>query len=297
MHESKCVTQMLRYVLYNQILIMKLFGCLLLIAAVSNCSAQTVITRLPKDGCWARYEMVSIQHLTLTPDGEYQVANPLVFKGEMTIRLVGQRQIDMQAYRWMEMETKMKRMPSDVEIEGDSNQELIQIVKALVPEEELRQGKPFQDNVKKLYVLNGILGEAKIEELDPNSTRGKQFAAALMAPQGAQSKPLPGKEIESGVGKLKCTGTNYNKTKDMGNPGEEKVKDDNPFPKQLHYSHDMYFNESTPFGLVKVHGTIQRIEKNKKLPFVETELTLKATGTDAKSAIDHEKLSDKTPLR
>lgn len=270
---------------------------LLVCITASNCLAQTVITRLPKDGTWARYEMVSKQHVALTPDGEYQVANPLVFKGEMTIRLVGQREIDMQSYCWMEMETKMKRMQSDVEMDGDSNEELIQIVKALVPEEELSEGKPFQDKIKKLYVLNGIQGKTKIEELDPSSAYGKQVAAALMAPQGVQSKPLPGKEIESGIGKLECIGTNYNKTKDMGNPDEEKVKGDNPFPKQLHYSHDMYFNETTPFGLVKVIGTIQRIEKNKKLPFVETELTLKATGTDAESAIDHKTLSDKIPLR
>ena len=298
---------------------------------------QIMISRLPSDGTWARYEGVSTQKM---PEGlEFGGKGQLVIKGELTIRSVGVEYLNMEAHRWIEIETKMN-VPTPVIEEGvvdeEASEEMVHTLKMLVPEEELVQGKPFVGKVAKIYTQDSSReSESEIEEVDPNSLEGKQLIDGFFKQGKLKSKPIPGKEIETGIGKLKCTGINYSGIEGIGEPDSDQefqdIKDDldearkeknddgakdddakkddreeeddekedgeelildpetGALFEKLYASHDLYFNGKSPFGLVKLVGTIQRMEGDKKIPFMEMEMTLKEIGTGAKSAIPQKK--------
>ena len=341
----------------RQITAASLLCSLLVCMTASNCMGQIMISRLPSDGTWARYEGVSTQKM---PEGlEFGGKGRLVIKGELTIRSVGVEYLNMEAHRWIEIETKMN-VPTPVIEEGvvdeEASEEMVHTLKMLVPEEELVQGKPFVGKVAKIYTQDSSReSESEIEEVDPNSLEGKQLIDGFFKQGKLKSKPIPGKEIETGIGKLKCTGINYSGIEGIGEPDsdrefqaieddldearkgkkEDSAKDDDVkesgaekdddekerdekerdekedgekedgekedgeelifdpeaggFFEKLYASHDLYFNDKSPFGLVKLVGTIQRMEGDKKIPFMEMEMTLKETGTGAKSAIPEKK--------
>lgn len=310
---------------------------------VAQSSGQIMISRLPSDGTWARYEGVSTQKM---PEGlEFGGKGQLVIKGELTIRSVGVEYLNMEAHRWIEIETKMNVPTPAIEeggVDEEAREEMVHTIKMLVPEEDLVQGKPFVGKVAKIYTQDSSReSESEIEEVDPNSVEGKQLIDGFFKQGKLKSKPIPGKEFETGIGKLKCTGINYSGIEGIGEPdsdeefqaieddldearkgkiedsakdddvkesgakkdddekeGDEKEDDEKEdgeeliidpeaggFFEKLYASHDLYFNDKSPFGLVKLVGTIQRMEGDKKIPFMEMEMTLKETGTGAKSAI------------
>lgn len=313
----------------RQLTAASLLCSLLVCMTASNCKAQITITRLPKDGTWARYEVVSTSKVFSADDDE-ALGEEITVRGAMTLRSVGAEYIDMIPYRWIEMETRLKTTSDGVEFPNPD--ETLFVVKALVPEQELSQGKPFPGKIKKMFVLHQIDGPFQAEEIDPSSPQGKQFVASISMPDESSSSPIASIEIESGIGKLKCSGVNHTslsaensddrvdevveeivedeeekegetkgdknegvKAKDAEHSDEVDETDEDsekgkPVESEVFKSSfDMYFSDESPFGLVKSKGTINLLKNDTEVPFATMEVTLKAVGTDAESAIRTDK--------
>ena len=262
--------------------------------------AQVTINRLPKDGAWARYEMVSKQQMPAFGEGD-EVGEEMITKGEITIRSVGTEYIEMEAHRWIEIETRVQR-PAMLGERG----EIVTIVKMLVPEIEFSLEKPFPGKVKKIIVFNNGLDSETTEELDPGSQNGKQAVEMLTQQNRMNSKQIEDKEITTDIGTFQCKVTQYSGLKNVGDSGEskseggdEKVdavdgeKEDGDvvdeadmlLPDNFEMSYVIYTSEKASFGLIKATVEIGQVIDGKKTPFGNAEISLKATGTNAKSAM------------
>ena len=107
-------------------------------------TADGLIYQLPKQGVWARYDMV----FATERDGQESIV-----KGSLTTNALGQAKVNDKACRWIEFVFEVKQ--------GDAARKTVW--KALVPEEQLKRGgRPLQHVVKCWLKREEEIGRAHV---------------------------------------------------------------------------------------------------------------------------------------
>ena len=265
--------------------------------------AQTVITRLPKDGCWALYEVISETYVRNESSSRPEDEKKITIKGEIVVRSVGTEYRNMKSLRWVEIETKTF-LPTT----NDQTHTVIQTVKALVPENQFGQGSLFPNKIQKILFYNSNFGKKRIVELKPSSAIAKLTASSLIKPDKFDLHSMPPKNVDTGIGKFRTDTFNYSgelnvrsslesgtaneKNEDAIAKEQSKVIADEikaTFPEKLYMSYVVHCSDQTPFGLAKTTGKIMEISGDQKIPLYDLEITLKKVGTGAKSTISDKK--------
>ena len=263
--------------------------CLFLLGSESR--AQTLISKLPVDGAWAKYDVASKS----TMPGRRGASAP-VQRSQIILRSVGSETIDGKKYRWIEMESLTKNQALR-RGRGDT----ITIYKMLVPEQKIAEGKSPIGKIQKVWMLN-IAGEKEtLEEVEPGSVSVKQVLESLW-PGGKVDKEIPAETIESVIGKLECEVVQFKYNVGPGARRDDKAGDDEAGgdrdaekdkgggeeakPKSfIELEHTVYSNEKSPFGSVKSVARLSQVMGERRMVMSTTETVLKETGKGAKSAI------------
>ena len=258
--------------------------CLSLLGSESR--AQTLISKLPEDGTWAKYDVASKP----TMPGRRGASAP-VQRSQIVLRSVGSETIDGKKYRWIEMEslTKNQALRSG---RGDT----MTICKMLIPEKEIADGKSPIGKIKKVWMLN-IEGEKEsLGEVEPDSELVKKMLGSMW-PGEKVDKEIPAETIESGIGKLECEAVQFkykvgpgaerdDKAGGDGDADKDKGDAEKETPKNsMEVEYTVYSNEKSPFGSVKSVARLSQVMGERRMALSTTETVLKETGKGAKSAI------------
>ena len=224
----------------------------ILIAACPNkCLAQGIIGKMEADGTWAKYKY------TLT---HYSAAGePTEDEMVVIMRCVGSKYIDMEAYRWIEIEIPPREEQKRATI----------FYKMLFKESDLAKGKVNLENAAEFWHTSGQKTGPGIVKIEDLSTKGS--LADWFFPLPAKNvKQLDAKTIETALGEYKCRGIYW----EYGGEGEIR---------SAVREHTAYYNDESPFGLVSFECK-QRNNSGKPTHNVGLLLVLDSHGVGAKSA-------------
>ena len=249
--------------------------CLIFGTSVHEVNGQTLISKLPDDGTWAKYDVST--RITMP---EFADRAP-VRRSQVVLRSVGTEKIDGQICRWIEMET----LTSNKALRAGRS-DAMKVYKILVPENLVNEGKSPAGKIKKAKVLTI---EGDVRSLGEVAADSKEIKEMLrnMWPEGKVEKEVPAESIECGLGKLECQVTQfvYKSTQ----PDQAAAVDKVEKKYFIEIKQTIYRHEKSPFGAVKTIGEIVQVAGRKRMPMSKTETILKETGTGAKSAIPEKK--------
>ncbi len=227
---------------------------LVLIFVPGISSADGLIYQLPEDGTWVRFE---IKGEGIKSDGTVSVT----IDGTQTLRSVGKKMVDKQPCRWIELESELNFAPT-----GGGTQKFSELIKLLIPEKDLAQGKDPRDHVLKAY--KGTSAE-NLQELDLKGA-GKREIESLdeifHAPLTKITK-LPAATVKIDKKNWACKGLQ----------GENKSD-------KVIFRTETRLHKEAPFGVVTYKYEKER-RTNGKFQMKRTmEWKLVESGKDAKSA-------------
>jgi hypothetical protein len=200
------------------------------VLALFSCCCQTtradgLIYELPANGAQARYDI----ELVATVNGAQQPAG----KGTLSIASVGEKEVDNDKCRWIEIKTVIKI--------NDADQ--ISIMKILVPEKHLGKGKSAAANMIQAWVVEGDMPAMEFKDLkDPRTLAIAAFLAGPPKNPGELEKA----EIDNPkLGKVQCAGVT----------GDYEL--DGPVGLQVPLKIDDRLHKDSPFGLVTANWTFE----------------------------------------
>ncbi|MHC4406206.1 MAG: hypothetical protein ACYTG0_41760 [Planctomycetota bacterium] len=226
----------------------------------SQAGADGLIYRLPADGAWVRYQLSEEGYATITfPPGanvppwlKKAQELPVKVAGFLSLRSVGQRDLDGERCRWIEMEFRAELVgkrpnPATGELQEKKGKRHI-ILKMLVPEEYLSAGADPMAHVRKLYFKDGEKEPELVEDEKAKQYQLDRFRPVFPAParkvdrSQKQRVETPNDEI----GTLEC----------------EKHVFDSKYEGPLtggrrgwwswHGKHEVCLHEKVPFGVVSL---------------------------------------------
>ncbi len=186
--------------------------------------ADGLISQLPADGAWAKFE---IEGTGTNAEGKVTTT----VKGTQILRSVGRKMMDNQQCRWIELETDLS-FETTMGLKGSLKGKLKEIFKLLIPEADLVQGKNPCEHVLKAY--RGRSADM-LKELDLKAAGGQAIQSMdefFHAPLKQITK-LPVKTIETKNDKWKCEGFH----------GESKSE-------SVVFTTETRTNPQVPFGVV-----------------------------------------------
>ena len=220
--------------------------------------AESLITRFPKDGTWAEYE---IKTQVSMPDGKLQNA-----KGLMTIRMVGTEYDGMTTLRWVEIEKKL----------NVNKMKMLTVYKFLLPEDEISKKRSSLMQIRKIHVGNGMNTYQTINSGGADSQLLESVGHFFPVPM-TNKKSLDDKLVllKSGQ-KIKCQGTSGRWK--FHRAGIKFVS-----------RYQIYIGEDSPFGSVIFSWNVRQLDGEITEPSVPVTLTLKSYGDGAVSVLpDHQ---------
>ena len=161
-------------------------GLVVLVLAATTVRADGLIATLPKDGTGASYSL----KIRGSKDGQEQMVS-----GRLTLSSVGSEVKDGQPCRWIELGFIVK----------DGEQEFGDYSKFLILEKHLQPGNNPLQHVIKAWRRRGPKDAPVKAFTTPEDSLQGPLPVFLSGPLD-KPKKLPAKEIESALGKLKCTG-------------------------------------------------------------------------------------------
>ncbi|QDT46378.1 hypothetical protein Pan258_03970 [Symmachiella dynata] len=228
----------------------------LLTLVTSTAQAEGLIHQLPKDGVWVRFDL---EGKGTEPNG---VA--VTLSGTITISSVGTTEVDGEQCRWIEISTEGKR----------DDQAFTDIVKLLIPESQLAEGKdPLKRVLKIWHKHSQIPGGAKqIEDLSGQNARYLQKFRPFLHGPFEKVQKLDKVPVDSKLGKVDCDGYSASEEVEMGT-----ILMNSQYTIRLH--------KSAPFGVVTWEAETEVSQEGQPLGTMITQLKLSDFGKDAKSAI------------
>ncbi|QDU41886.1 hypothetical protein Mal52_03410 [Symmachiella dynata] len=228
----------------------------LLTLVTTTAQAEGLIHQLPEDGAWAQFD---IQGKGTDADG-----STVTLSGTITMSSVGTAEVDGEQCRWIEVATEGKR----------DDQAFTDIVKLLIPESQLAQGKdPLKHVLKIWHKHSQVPGGAKqIEDLAGQNARYlRKFRPLLHGPFEMVQK-LEKAPVDSKLGKVDCDGYSASGEVEMGT-----ILMNSQYTIRLH--------KSAPFGVVTWQAETEVSREGQALGTMSTKFKLSDFGKDAKSAI------------
>ena len=223
------------------------------IAGGTNVFAQSLITKLPADGTWAKYEMT----------GSTTMSNGDVNEHERTllIRVVGTEHANMEEYRWIEIEQRQKNVKGSMP----------SVYRFKVKGSDIGSGGDPLASLEKCWIINQAPNLDIVKEYNVE-TDSIQFLEWFMPPHLTDKKTLEAKTIESSIGKLECEGSSG-------------VFNQSRAPKYIQrHTFTVYAHDKSPFGTVSFHRLTEAIVNDELNHKLEYSMVLTETGTGAKSA-------------
>lgn len=233
--------------------------CTLLISSMfvaGTCHAQTLITALPKDGTWAKYEYCVEATI---PTGEVGKNT-----AEIILRSVGTEHENMEAYRWIEMDFREK----------PGSEKSSFIYKFLVKESSAVKGEINLDNIQKFYGAFDFPNEKRLTDYkkQPHLPSTINF---LFPKELKNSSPLEDTTVQTEIGELRCKGIEASAESDMpANRGARQA-----------WAYKIYSNEKSPFGTTQMEFVQTRFKGGKQSVKTVYTFKLKEIGTGAVSAL------------
>ncbi|GAB4143523.1 MAG: hypothetical protein Tsb009_14690 [Planctomycetaceae bacterium] len=225
-----------------------LFAITLVIFCPAITWANGLLYRLPDDGTGVVYEMTVKSK-----------KREMLVSGTLTMSSVGVKTIEGKRHRWIEFVMKLSHMKQDRTI----------VTKLLVPEDQLGKGKNPLTQCKKGWVR---FLPKKAEALQKISGPEAGPIPAFLAGPLLDIKKLPMKEIETGIGKISCTG-------ESGRIGYLQGKTD------VRVQYQTRLTEKSPFGVASSVLEIQEQRDGKTYEEVTITLKLKSILKNARTAL------------
>jgi hypothetical protein len=229
---------------------------LMLVVLPTTARADGLLYQLPEDGSWVRYDMTMEFR-----DGPVQKTT-----GSLTMMITGTVMENGKKCRWIEFKSVKKR--------PDRQTERTELIKVLVPEENLKTSKaPTKNRVR------GWRKRLKANLVRPLTETSGDIGLlyACLANSLENAKELEAKELDTKLGKLKCEGVSGSTTFRAASSSEVIVTMEN----RLH--------AKSPFGVVWSQMKFQ--EQRRGTPGYSTTvtLTLSEIGKNAKSMLPDSK--------
>lgn len=230
----------------------RLFIVAVILAVPASARANGLIYNLPADGAKAVYDMTM----------ESKKRNMMI-TGTLSISSVGKAKAGGKDCRWIEVAMKMSFM----------GQERTITAKILVPEEDLGKGKnPFKNPQKGWLWMQG----RDPKQIADFSGRDAGPLPAFLAGPLSEQKKLEPKEIDTGLGKLKCAGVT----------GKHTYKQAN---NDVAIDYTTRLSDKSPFGVAHTKMNLKEMRDGNVREEVELTFTLKSVGKDAKSKLPDKK--------
>ena len=227
---------------------------LLVVSFCATSHAQRLISKMPEDGSWAKYEM---KGATTTSNGNINKNS-----ATMIVRVVGTEYMNMDAYRWIEIEQRRDHVKNSMP----------SIYRFLIKEDDITNGEDPLAHIKKCWIINLAPNLDIVKEYDVKKD-SLQFLEWFLPPQLENQKTLDVKTIETSLGELECKGSSG-------------VYDQSRAPNYIQrHSFTAYTHDKSPFGTVSLHRLTEAIVNDEKNHKLEYTFELKETGTGAKSEL------------
>ena len=216
---------------------------------------QKLITQLPDDGTWAKYQM---SHKS----GQGKEDS---LKGELTIRSVGKSEVDGITCRWIEVEIKTPL----------GTRTIVDTEKFLIDERAFGQESIAAESIKKCWSFSSASRSKEVLEVKPNTHRMKTLVSSLLS-DAPYSQKKDNKTVECVLGKLDCSviATSQEKLDALG--------DKRP---NYYMECTAFYNQKSPFGFVQATRTNIEIANGKKVKMGATTQVLKEVGKNANSGL------------
>lgn len=218
-----------------------------LCVAVGETRGNVLIYQLPKDGSWVRY------NFAMTGDQAGLGAS-----GTLMISSVGQTTENGEKCRWIEIKF----------IGKISEQEVVQVLKLLIPEQHQHKGKKPHEHVIKGWMKDGGSDPEKLSD-----SEHKFLVELLLGPLEDVKKLEKKKVVDYQEGQFRCeveiTGR---KEFDVG-------------PVKMHFAFSIWPHKEVPFGVAAVKMKQTARSDGKVLFTATTELSLAEIGTNATTAL------------
>lgn len=247
--------------------ILSFLAGLTLAVSLSAGAEAGLLTKLPPDGTWSRYEG-TWEVVEVRLSGETVRSS---FTKRVTISSVGREMVDSEPARWIELKVETARTASGAARRGETHS---QWHKVLVLEREIGAGdRPF---------LPIVRGYRRTSEQEAREMRGGLLrispAITLLDDKYPQSQEAGTEEVSTDVGTFQCRRVDGKRVREIGatrftNEGQA------------------WYSDEVPYGIVRWRATIAREEaketdgKKEYRPAGSStaELTLVQTGTGAVS--------------
>lgn len=184
----------------------------------SSTNAQLLISQLPKDGTWAKFEYSS----TLTRAN----GNETHGKGHLILKCLGTEHFEMQSYRWIEFEYLIEGKPVAYQ----------QVGKMLVAEKLIGTDDELSTGFKRGWLWIGDMPPEFAVLIEENSEAIEDFKVNMLfeLEKNKDRKTIENKTIKTDVGDFECEGWRSVKQHDNKGKSIETV----------------YCNKKSPFGFV-----------------------------------------------
>ena len=184
----------------------------------SSAGAQLLISQLPKDGTWAKYEYSSTMTLA---NGKETLG-----KGYLILKCLGTEHVDTQVYRWIEFEHLIEAEPVPYQ----------QIGKMLVAEKLIGTDDELSNGFKRGWIWISPTPPEMAVLIEENSEAIEDIKVNMLfeLEKNKNRKAVENKMIKTEVGNFECEG--WRSIKQHGDKGES--------------IETVYCNEKSPFGFV-----------------------------------------------
>lgn len=220
--------------------------------------AQSLITKLPADGTWAKYKLTGFNETNTNAKSK--------ITGQLTIRCLETVYENMEPFQWIETECSHRA--------HDLEQRFV--FKFLVAESNLNDGKHILGDFKKMWFLSSFDGHERIVEVKPGSEELEGILTLLPEPLN-KIQTTDEKEFELYFGKVSLRGKSGVEDYD-GNAGIKGRKE-----------FTAYQHEKSPFGTVVFQFKREAYHELDFVSMTQHTLQLIEAGTGAESAIPDKK--------
>ena len=229
-------------------------SAVLLVFTCATSQAQRLISKLPEDGSWAKYEM---KGATTTSNGNINKNS-----ATMIVRVVGTEHMNMDAYRWVEIEQRQDHIKNSMP----------SIYRFLIKEDDITNGEDPLAHIKKCWTISLAPNLDIVKEYDVKKD-SLQFLEWFLPPQLEKQKTLEPKTLKTSLGELECKGASG-------------VYDQSRAPNYIQrHTFTVYAHDKCPFGTVSLHRLTEAIIDKATNHKLEYTFELKETGTGAKSLV------------
>lgn len=238
-------------------LIAAILATILCVSDPAQLFGDGLIHQLPKDGTWVRFDVTGEG---LAPGGEVRAT----IMGSVTIKSVGQEEVEGTACRWIEIETEMNLQA----VRGPRSKRL-ESFKLLIPEKNLATGQNPLAHAIKGWRKDRTNSVTELD-LKNNNVPGFQNLEELLNGGMTKSEKTEGVERKLPARTYKCTHVNGKEESESGD---------------VEIAIQSWLTNEVPFGIVAYRYTKMRKREKESLGGRWMELTFVESGTDAKSTV------------